>query len=184
MALEQIIIDGKQVATLKELLRPGLRAVIVGVNPGLRSVSLGHYWQGPHGKLMWNLFSRYGILSNLRPGHEDEDAFDQGIGLADLIRLPSRSAKSFKHQELQAAIPDLLRRLSVAGRVPMILRYRHVDKTVGNSLRQAGYTTLLVPSPPGQYSDSPEEAHALMEAMRRSLGTIVPSPTALEPQRH
>lgn len=179
MALEQIIIDGKQVATLKELLRPGLRAVIVGVNPGLRSVSLGHYWQGQHGKLMWGLLCQHGILRNLRQGQEDDDAFAQGIGFADLIRLPSLSAKSFKKRQLQAAVPQLLSRISVAGRAPIIFRYKRIEKAVGEQLRQAGYATLRVPSPPGRYSDSPEDARALMEAMRASVGTATPPPASL-----
>jgi G:T/U-mismatch repair DNA glycosylase len=56
MACEQITIDGQRITTLKELVRPGLRAVIVGLNPALKSVALGHYWQALRGKLMWSLF--------------------------------------------------------------------------------------------------------------------------------
>lgn len=181
MALEQIIIDGKQVATLKELLKPDLRAVIVGVNPGLRSVSLGHYWQGQHGKLMWGLLCRHGILSSLQQGQEDDDAFDQGIGFADLIRRPSLSADEFTDQDLQAAVPDLLSRLSGAGPVPIIFRYKRPYETVGERIRRAGHETFRIPSPPGRFSDPPEKATALMTALRARLGTITLPAASPEP---
>ena len=50
MPIEAIEIQGKQIFTLKELLRPGLRAVFVGINPALISVDCGHYYQGRLGK--------------------------------------------------------------------------------------------------------------------------------------
>jgi hypothetical protein len=37
MSTEEVIIDGKRVTTLKELLRPGLKAIFVGVNGGSSS---------------------------------------------------------------------------------------------------------------------------------------------------
>jgi len=44
---------GEKVETLADLLRPGLRAVIVGINPSTVSVEAGHYYQGTLGKLLW-----------------------------------------------------------------------------------------------------------------------------------
>ncbi len=34
---------GQQVETLEDLLRPGLRAVCIGINPAPTSVGAGHY---------------------------------------------------------------------------------------------------------------------------------------------
>ena len=69
--------------TLKEFLGPSLKAVIVGINPSLISVRRGHYWQGKHGKQLWNLLRIWGI-AKFGDDREDEDAFEQGIGFADL----------------------------------------------------------------------------------------------------
>lgn len=41
---------GVQVKTLEDLLRPGLRAVCVGINPAPDSVAAGHYYQGKLGQ--------------------------------------------------------------------------------------------------------------------------------------
>ena len=40
---------GEDVETLADLLRPGLNAVCVGINPSPVSVAAGHYYQGPPG---------------------------------------------------------------------------------------------------------------------------------------
>ncbi|MBV9247290.1 MAG: hypothetical protein JO366_21040 [Methylobacteriaceae bacterium] len=42
---ETIKISGQDVRTLRELLRPGLKAVFVGINPSRVSVDAGHYYQ-------------------------------------------------------------------------------------------------------------------------------------------
>jgi len=44
MAVEEITLNGKKVETLKELLRPGLKAVFIGLNPSVKSVEKGHYY--------------------------------------------------------------------------------------------------------------------------------------------
>jgi len=54
MAVETIDLNGQSVETLKELLKPGLRAVFVGINPSPKSVKHGHYYQGKLGKRFWN----------------------------------------------------------------------------------------------------------------------------------
>lgn len=49
MATTVIRVDGEPIETLAELLQPGLRAVVVGLNPSQVSVDAGHYFQGPAG---------------------------------------------------------------------------------------------------------------------------------------
>jgi TDG/mug DNA glycosylase family protein len=44
-------------ATLPDLLRPGLRLVVVGINPSLYSVAVGHYYARP-GNDFWRLWPR------------------------------------------------------------------------------------------------------------------------------
>jgi hypothetical protein len=64
--VETITIDGKQIETLKELLRPGLRFVVVGLNPACRSVAAGHYYQGRLGQLFSNACSGTGSRGRCR----------------------------------------------------------------------------------------------------------------------
>jgi ribosomal protein L21E len=52
---------GEEVETLEDLLRPGLRAVCIGINPSLVSVAAGHYYQGRLGKLFFSAFRKWGF---------------------------------------------------------------------------------------------------------------------------
>ena len=100
LAVETISEYGTTLVTLKELLRPDLRAVFVGINPAPVSVAAGHFYQGRLGKRFWTRLQRYGLLSDLPPDREDEAAFVQGFGFADLVRRPTASAKELSANEL------------------------------------------------------------------------------------
>ena len=91
MPIESILINGKRYATLQELLQPGLRAVFVGINPTPTSVESGHYYQGRHGQMLWKRLRDSGIVPSVEKGREDESAFQQGFGFADMVRRPSAS---------------------------------------------------------------------------------------------
>ncbi len=170
MATEFIDGGGQSVRTLKELLRPGLRAVIVGINPAPRSVELGHYWQGRHGRIMWGLLQEYGILKDLTPGREDDDAFVQGIGFADLIRTPTASAREISPRAKLAAIPDLVSRLATAGKVPVIFRYKEAADLVAPQLMRADHVVLQIPSPRGANSGGAEARARHMLAIKTAIG--------------
>jgi len=53
---------GKQVETLEDLLRPGLRAICVGINPAPTSVRAGHYYQGRLGQGFYERLRKAGLL--------------------------------------------------------------------------------------------------------------------------
>jgi len=68
---ELIMVNGEPVVTLKELLRPGLRAIFIGFNPSTTSVAAGHYYQGRHGRTLWTRLQKYGVTGLLPKGAED-----------------------------------------------------------------------------------------------------------------
>ena len=49
---------GQPVETLEDLLRPGLRAVCIGINPAPTSVRAGHYYQGRLGQQFYERLRR------------------------------------------------------------------------------------------------------------------------------
>jgi TDG/mug DNA glycosylase family protein len=107
MAVEDINLKGRTVTTLKELLRTGLKAVFVGLNPAPISVEKEHYYQGRHGQLFWNRLRKHNIVSYLPRGAEDDAAFASGYGFADLVRRPTARANDLTQAERLAAVPTL-----------------------------------------------------------------------------
>jgi TDG/mug DNA glycosylase family protein len=83
---------GERIVMLEDLLRPGLRAVCVGINPSPVSVEAGHYYQGPVGQRFFSRLRQAGILADHGAGYEDDAAFAAGIGFTDIIKRPTSRA--------------------------------------------------------------------------------------------
>ena len=92
---------GRKVETLEDLLRPGLRAVCVGINPSPVSVRAGHYYQGKLGQRFFERLHSCGVLRPGRGGWQDDEAFEDGLGFADIVKRPTASAKEVKPAEFE-----------------------------------------------------------------------------------
>lgn len=159
MSRVTIVVDGGQVETLAELLQPGLRAVVIGLNPSPVSVAAGHYFQGPLGLRLWQRLQLAGVVRDLPPGGEDDEAFRQGIGFADVVRVPSRNASRLTPGALRRAAPDLHERLLAAGVRPptkLIFVFAKAFDAAAPLLRESGYDVLRMPGPYASTADVTE----------------------------
>lgn len=169
VAIEEIIVDGERLVTLRELLRPGLKAVFVGLNPSPTSVARGHYYQGRHGRIFWNCLFKSQILPALPKGLEDDAAFEQGYGFIDLIRRPTISAKQLTHSEKSKALLDFTARLSKTGDRPLIVfRYKGPWVIAGSYLSWLGYPVFRFPGP---YTER-ELANDMLMNIRAALESL------------
>ena len=145
---ERITVGCQEIVTLKERLRPGLSAVLVGINPTPVSVKAGHYYQGTLGKRLWSRLQGFGLLSNLRAGKEDEIAFKAGFGFADVVRFPTSRAQELSTSEKARGAEELTRRLSALPDRPLVIFvFAEADKFAGVLLRKAGFSTFRMPGP-------------------------------------
>ncbi len=87
--------------TLPHYLRAGLRAVLVGYNPGIDSARAGHYYARP-GNRFWAHLSESGLVPrNVGPA-DDWLLMDlAGIGLTDLCPRPTPRASDLTGDELK-----------------------------------------------------------------------------------
>jgi double-stranded uracil-DNA glycosylase len=92
---------GQRVQTLEDLLRGGLRAVCVGINPSLVSVAAGHYYQGRAGQRFFERLRTAGVMPAAPRGAEDDVAFAAGIGFTDIVKRPSANAKALPAAEFE-----------------------------------------------------------------------------------
>ncbi|MGH3005040.1 MAG: mismatch-specific DNA-glycosylase [Gaiellaceae bacterium] len=98
---------GEQVETLEDLLRPGLHAVCIGINPAPTSVRAGHYYQGRLGQQFYERLRRAELLPRAS-GWEDDLAFENGIGFTDIVKRATAKASEVRPKEY-AYGQDLLR---------------------------------------------------------------------------
>ena len=148
MPTETIRINGRAVKTLKWMLRPGLKAVFVGINPALKAPEKGHYYQGKLGKRLWKRLQDFGIASELAEGREDVVAFEQGFGFADLVRRPTTSAKELTNEEIQEGTQKLVQKLVSLPDRPLIafVFAKGADKALP-LLAAGGFETIRLPGP-------------------------------------
>lgn len=98
---------------LPTYLRPGLRLVFIGYNPGLESARRGHYYAFA-GNVFWRQLNASGLVSREVSAADDAALMDlAGIGFTDLCARPSVSAGELGPAELrqgaQRLLDDLLR---------------------------------------------------------------------------
>jgi double-stranded uracil-DNA glycosylase len=84
--------------TLPDYLRTGLDLVFVGLNPGLYSAHVGHYFAFKPNRF-WSALSASGLVP--RPVGPEDDArlLDWGIGLTDIVKRPTRGIDELARRE-------------------------------------------------------------------------------------
>jgi len=91
--------DSHPFETLPDYIGPGLRLLLVGINPSVYSVQQGRYFARRTNRF-WPAFSRSRLSAELRrllgrdvlgPG-DDERLLEAGIGLTDVVKVPSSNA--------------------------------------------------------------------------------------------
>lgn len=91
-------------------LAPGLKLVIVGINPGIRSGATGHHYAFP-GNHFWPLLYDSGLLPERLTYEADYRALEFGIGLTNLCDRTTREASELTREELAAGAENLKRKL-------------------------------------------------------------------------
>jgi mismatch-specific thymine-DNA glycosylase len=93
-----------------DILRPGLKLVIVGINPGVSSGKAGrHYaFRGNH---FWPLLYQSGLIPVPLTFAEDEKVLDYDIGLTNLVDRTSPGQDDLTKEEMRAGAEVLRAKL-------------------------------------------------------------------------
>jgi TDG/mug DNA glycosylase family protein len=95
---------------LPDYLRPGLKVVFVGFNPGERSARIGHYYAG-RGNQFWNFLYEAGLTPVRLKPEEDYRLCEFGFGLTDLVKRWSKSSRDLESKDFEMGIPILKAKL-------------------------------------------------------------------------
>jgi double-stranded uracil-DNA glycosylase len=181
--------------TLPDYLAPGLDIVFVGINPGLSSVRMGHYFARSTSRF-WPAFSRSTLSAPIRralgvetlgPAH-DAELPRFGIGFTDVVKRPSANAADLRPKDFEEGAPRLLARLRrhrprvacfhglTAYRpfVRLALRRPDAVPTLGPQPERIGATRLyVVPNPsPANAHVTPDGQTAWYDHLAEFLATV------------
>ncbi len=164
---------GEKVETLEDLLRPNLRAVIVGINPSCVSVEAGHYYQGRLGQLLFRRLKTVGLFDGARRGEEDDVLLSLGVGFTDIVKRPSRRANELTAEELTHGREELQRKLAALDVPLLIFTYKRTAELLYGRFDGAGFISAPGERParfvmPGPYAQR-AVADALLAELREHL---------------
>ena len=107
---------------LRDRIRPGVRVLFVGINPGIRSSLTGHHFAGFSNRF-WKLLYESGLVPEAI-GYEDDDRLPEwGYGITNVVARATPGIDTLEKEEYVSGRARLRRK---------ILRYRpQVIVTVG-----------------------------------------------------
>jgi TDG/mug DNA glycosylase family protein len=169
---------------LTDRIRPGLRVLFVGINPGVRSAMTGHHFAG-YSNRFWKLLHESRLVPRPVTCEDDVCLPEWGYGITNLVARPSPGIDDLKPAEYSDARDALVRK---------ILRYTpDVVALVGVTLHRAlfperrkapialgwqdewlgGARVFVLPNPSGRNANySYAEMLAAFQALRQLIGPL------------
>ena len=83
---------------LRDRIRPGVRVLFVGINPGVRSATTGHHFAG-YSNRFWKLLHESGLVPEPIGWEQDGRLPEWGFGITNLIARPSPGIDDLRPQE-------------------------------------------------------------------------------------
>jgi TDG/mug DNA glycosylase family protein len=95
---------------LTDRIRPDVRVLFVGINPGVRSALTNHHFAG-HSNRFWNVLFDAGLVPQ-RITYVDDDRLPEcGFGVTNLIARPTPGIDTLRPAEYTAGLATLRRKV-------------------------------------------------------------------------
>src|ERR671932_1140596 len=92
--------------TLPDRVAPGLRVLLVGINPSLFSGWSGHHFGRPSNRL-WTTLQEAGLTPRRLAPEDTADLLAAGIGITNLVARATARADELSDDEIRAGVPRL-----------------------------------------------------------------------------
>jgi double-stranded uracil-DNA glycosylase len=144
---------------LRDRIKPGVRVLFVGINPGIRSAQTGHHFAG-YSNRFWKLMFDAKLVPE-RIDHRDDDRLPEwGYGITNLVARETPGIDTLSRDECLAGVAVLRRKVrrfrpEIVAFVGVSL-YRWIFGTKGNvrlGLQRdtfEGAQVFVLPNPSGR----------------------------------
>src|SRR4029079_10177826 len=106
--------DGAGLGRLRDRIKPGVRVLFVGINPGVRSALTGHHFAGFSNRF-WKLLYDSRLVAEAISYQNEERLSEWGYGITNIVPRPTPGIDTLERQEYVAGRRTLRRK---------VLRYR------------------------------------------------------------
>ena len=91
-------------------VRPPVRALLVGINPGTRSEAIGHHFAG-YSNRFWKLLYDSGLVSEAIGSEDDDRLPEWGLGITNLIPRATAGIDALRPGEYAVGVRVLRRKV-------------------------------------------------------------------------
>jgi TDG/mug DNA glycosylase family protein len=95
---------------LRDRVRPGVRVLLVGINPGVRSAAIGHHFAG-YSNRFWKLLHESGLVPEAIGAEDDGRLPEWGFGVTNLIARMTPGIDTLRPDEYVAGQRTLRRKV-------------------------------------------------------------------------
>jgi TDG/mug DNA glycosylase family protein len=165
--------------TVPDVVKPGLRVLFCGINPGLMSGALGQHFARP-GNRFWKVLYLSGFTDRVVAPSEQWSLLDRGIGITNLVPVTTRSATDLSAEQLREGAVILEKNVAqwqpafaaVLGMQAFRTAFRQPRATIGEQVALlSGARLWLLPNPSGlQARYGLGEMVPLFTELRRAAG--------------
>jgi double-stranded uracil-DNA glycosylase len=96
--------------TIPDVIGPGLSVLFCGINPGLRSGTVGHHFAHP-GNRFWKALAASGFTETVLSPYNDHCLLNFGLGITNLVPFATRVAAEVDPSDLRQGVLDLSRKI-------------------------------------------------------------------------
>ena len=95
---------------LRDRIRPGVRVLFVGINPGVRSAETGHHFAG-HSNRFWKLLFDSQLVPEPITFEDDDRLPEFGYGITNIVPRPSPGINDLRPHEYAQGARALMRKI-------------------------------------------------------------------------
>jgi double-stranded uracil-DNA glycosylase len=95
---------------LRDCIRPGVRILLVGINPGIRSATIGHHFAG-YSNRFWKLLYEAGVVPEAIGTEDDHRLPEWGFGVTNLVARATPGIDTLRPAEYLAGVRVLRRKV-------------------------------------------------------------------------
>jgi double-stranded uracil-DNA glycosylase len=153
----QADLDAARDRTIPDVIAPGLRVVLAGINPGLYSAATGYHFARP-GNRFWPALHRSGFTERVFRPDEQEQLLGLGLGITNIVARATARADELRPAEFLTGARILTAKitrlrpswLAVVGVTAYRAAFGHRHAAVGPQDEPIGETRVWVlPNPSG-----------------------------------
>lgn len=98
---KRVLSSGTRGGRLRDCVRPGVRVLFVGINPGLRSAETGHHFAG-YSNRFWKLLFESGLVPERITYQDDRRLPEWGFGVTNIVSRATAGIDELTRVEYQA----------------------------------------------------------------------------------